>query len=94
MVGIAIPANWIAGIRYTIFCIARTERQAPKARSRLAAFANDYAQREATLEQAGDDLRQERDAAIRAAYSEGLPMKAIAQVVGMSHQRVSQIVRS
>ncbi len=27
------------------------------------------------------------------AYSQGLPMKAIAQVMGMSHQRVSQIVR-
>jgi DNA-directed RNA polymerase specialized sigma subunit len=45
------------------------------------------------LEQAGEDLRQERDEAIRAAYSEGLPMKAIAKVMGMSHQRVSQIVR-
>jgi hypothetical protein len=28
------------------------------------------------------------------AYSEGLPMKAIAQVMSMSHQRISQIVRS
>lgn len=50
--------------------------------------------REASLEQAGDDLRQERDQAIRTAYSKGLPMKAIAQIMGMSHQRVSQIVRS
>jgi transposase-like protein len=38
-------------------------------------------------------LRQERDEAIRTAYSEGLPMTAIARIMGMSHQRVSQIVR-
>ena len=50
--------------------------------------------REAALEQASEDLRQERDEAIRTAYSAGLPMKAIAHVMGMSHQRVSQIVRS
>jgi DNA-directed RNA polymerase specialized sigma subunit len=58
------------------------------------AFAEDYAKREAALEQTAEALRQKRDAAIRAAYSDGLPMKAIAQVMGMSHQRVSQIVRS
>jgi DNA-directed RNA polymerase specialized sigma subunit len=28
-----------------------------------------------------------------AAYDDGLPMTAIAQIMGMSHQRVSQIVR-
>lgn len=59
----------------------------------MAAFAEDYARREATLEQAAEELRHERDEAIRAAYDDGLPMKAIAQVMGMSHQRVSQIVR-
>jgi DNA-directed RNA polymerase specialized sigma subunit len=32
--------------------------------------------------------------AIRRAYRDGLPMKAIAEIMGMSHQRVSQIVRS
>lgn len=32
--------------------------------------------------------------AIRAAYRDGLPMKAIARIMGVSHQRVSQIVRS
>jgi DNA-directed RNA polymerase specialized sigma subunit len=46
------------------------------------------------LEQAADTLRQERDETIRAAYNDGLPMKAIAQIMDMSHQRVSQIVRS
>jgi DNA-directed RNA polymerase specialized sigma subunit len=39
-------------------------------------------------------LRRERDEAIRAAYADDLPMEAIAQIVGLSHQRVSQIVRS
>jgi DNA-directed RNA polymerase specialized sigma subunit len=45
------------------------------------------------LEKAGEELRQERDEAIRAAYSDGLPMTAIARIMDMSHQRVSQIVR-
>ncbi|MFI5037087.1 MAG: sigma factor-like helix-turn-helix DNA-binding protein [Solirubrobacterales bacterium] len=30
---------------------------------------------------------------MRAAYGEGLPMTTIAKVMGLSHQRVSQIVR-
>jgi hypothetical protein len=38
--------------------------------------------------------RGERDENIRAAYKDDLPMKAIAQVMAMSHQWVSQIVRS
>ena len=46
------------------------------------------------LERTADALRRERDEAIRRAYGEGLPMTAIARLVGMSHQRVSQIVRS
>ena len=58
------------------------------------AFAKDYARRESELEKTADRLRAERDKAIKAAYKDGLPMKAIAQVMGMSHQRVSQIVRS
>ena len=43
---------------------------------------------------AAEKLREERDKAIRAAYKDGLPMADIAQVLKMSHQRVSQIVRS
>jgi transposase-like protein len=39
-------------------------------------------------------MRKDRDAAIRAAYKGGLPMTAIARILHMSHQRVSQIVRS
>lgn len=46
------------------------------------------------LDKQAEGLRAERDEAIRAAYKDGLPMKAIAEVLDMSHQRVSQIVRS
>jgi DNA-binding NarL/FixJ family response regulator len=90
----AVHANRLAGIRRTIFPIARPERQAPEARQRLAAFAEEYARREAELAEAAEGLRVERDQAIKQAYKDGLPMKAVAQVLGMSHQRVSQIVRS
>jgi DNA-directed RNA polymerase specialized sigma subunit len=38
--------------------------------------------------------RAVRDSAIREAYRDGLPMADIARVLQMSHQRVSQIVRS
>jgi DNA-directed RNA polymerase specialized sigma subunit len=42
----------------------------------------------------GEELRSERDKAIVAAYRRGLPMSRIAAVMKISHQRVSQIVRS
>jgi transposase-like protein len=50
--------------------------------------------RERKLEERGEKLRGDRDKAIRTAYREGLPMAEIARVLKMSHQRVSQIVRS
>jgi DNA-directed RNA polymerase specialized sigma subunit len=46
------------------------------------------------MAQAAEKLRTDRDEAIRTAYNEGLPMSDIATVLGLSHQRVSQIVRS
>jgi DNA-directed RNA polymerase specialized sigma subunit len=58
------------------------------------AFAEAHAKREGEQEHAAERLRAERDRAVKAAYKDGLPMKSIAQVMGMSHQRVSQIVRS
>jgi DNA-directed RNA polymerase specialized sigma subunit len=58
------------------------------------AFAKAHAKRESEQEHAAERLRAERDKAVKAAYRDGMPMKAIAQVMGMSHQRVSQIVRS
>jgi len=89
-----VHANRLAEIARTILGIARPERQAPEARKRLMAFAKDHAKREDKLEQQAERLRAKRDQAIRAAHRDGLPMKAIAQVMDMSHQRVSQIVRS
>lgn len=46
------------------------------------------------MERAAEQLRAERDKAIRVAYKDGLTMADIARVLKMSHQRVSQIVRS
>jgi DNA-directed RNA polymerase specialized sigma subunit len=78
----------------TISCIARPKRKAPKARTTLAGFAEEHARREVELERAAETLRAERDRAIRDAYKDGLTMADIAAVMAMSHQRVSQIVRS
>jgi transposase-like protein len=44
--------------------------------------------------QLAEELRAERDDAIRTAYRAGLPMTDIAHLLKMSHQRISQIVRS
>lgn len=89
-----VPANRFARILHTMPCIARPKRQAPAARERLSAFAEEYARQEADLERAAEKLRDARDRAIREAYREGLPMTDIAGLLEMSHQRVSQIVRS
>jgi hypothetical protein len=78
----------------TIPCIPRPKRKAPEARAALAAFAADYARREGDLERTAETLRVDRDKAIRQAYKDGLPMSDIANVLAISHQRVSQIVRS
>ena len=78
----------------TIQGIARPKRKAPEARNALEVFATTYATREAELERSAEKLRTERDEAIRAAYRDGLPMHDIADVLSITHQRVSQIVRS
>lgn len=58
------------------------------------AFAKDFARRERELEAVAERLRAERDEAIRVAYREELTMAEIAKALKMSHQRISQIVRS
>ena len=78
----------------TIPCIPRPKRKAPEARAALVAFAAEYARREDELERLVEELRADRDKAIRQAYKDGLPMSGIAEVLAISHQRVSQIVRS
>ena len=60
----------------------------------MKALAADFARRERELEKAGERLRIDRDQAIRAAYGSGMAMRDIATVLGITHQRVSQIVRS
>jgi DNA-directed RNA polymerase specialized sigma subunit len=60
----------------------------------LAAFEKTYKRQERELERQSEKLREERDKAIRAAYRDDVPMKDIAKVMKLSHQRVSQIVRS
>ena len=59
----------------------------------LSAFMRGYAKREAKLERERDALREERDEAIRRAHQGGMTMDEIAAVVGLSQQRVSQIIR-
>lgn len=78
----------------TIPGIPRPKRKAPEARAALVAFAAEYARREAELEGVAEALRADRDKAIRQAYRDGLPMSDIATALAISHQRVSQIVRS
>jgi hypothetical protein len=46
------------------------------------------------LTKAGEELRAERDLEVRAAYRGGLPEDAIARVLEISQQRVSQIIGS
>jgi DNA-directed RNA polymerase specialized sigma subunit len=60
----------------------------------LSAFAEEYIRRESDLGRLTERLRGDRDRAIRQAYKDGLPMADIARILDMSHQRVSQIVRS
>jgi DNA-directed RNA polymerase specialized sigma subunit len=74
--------------------IARPPRKAPEAHAALKAFAIDLRRREEDLARANEQLRADRDEAIRKAYAGGMTMTEIAAVLALSHQRVSQIVRS
>lgn len=51
-----------------------------------------YEKQVTELRSAMDRARAERDAAFRTAHKEGMTMRVIGEVVGMSHQRVAQIV--
>jgi DNA-directed RNA polymerase specialized sigma subunit len=50
--------------------------------------------REQKIESTVEKLRADRDKAIRKAYEGGMPMREIATVLAITHQRVSQIIRS
>jgi DNA-directed RNA polymerase specialized sigma subunit len=60
---------------------------------RLEKFMRDYHKREQELDRQKAELREERDQAIRDAYQAGLLMQDIGKVVGLTHQRVSNIIR-
>jgi DNA-directed RNA polymerase specialized sigma subunit len=60
----------------------------------LSAFVEDYHRRDSELTRLAERLREDRDRVIRQAYKDGLPMADIARILDMSHQRISQIVRS
>mgnify|MGYP001461116000 CR=1 FL=1 len=63
------------------------------ARRRLSAFAREHARRQTEIERTRERLREERDDAIRHAYEAGMTMDEIAAIVGLSQQRISQIIR-
>jgi hypothetical protein len=60
-------------------------------RQRADDLAND-ASGEAALAAVGERLRAERDCAIRGAHHHGVPIAAIARMMKMSVQLISQIV--
>jgi hypothetical protein len=60
---------------------------------RLEKFMRDYEKRERELDRQKAELREERDQQIREAYEAGLLMQDIGKVVGLTHQRVSDIIR-
>jgi hypothetical protein len=64
------------------------------ARRRLEERARALVEWGAKLERDLAAPRAERDEAIREAYLAGLPVRDIAEVVGLTHQHVSRIVRS
>lgn len=74
--------------------MSRPKRKAPDARASLRAFATEYRRREEVLDRTSEKLRVDRDRAIREAYAGGMTMRDIAKTLVLSHQRVSQIVRS
>ena len=62
------------------------------ARSKLQEVQQDLHARERGLEDQRAALRKERDQAIRVAHDDGLSTREIAEIVGLSHQRVAQII--
>jgi DNA-directed RNA polymerase specialized sigma subunit len=67
---------------------APRRREAP-----LEDLTREHQRREEALGRERKRLRRERDQAIRQAYRDGLPLQDIAEIVGLSHQYISRIVR-
>jgi DNA-directed RNA polymerase specialized sigma subunit len=60
----------------------------------LQDFAREHAERLDALERQKAELQGERDEAIRLAKRGGMTIEQIAEVLELSHQRISQIVNS
>lgn len=60
---------------------------------RLEKFAAGFRPRVQKAEAQLDRLREQRDEQIRLAYRDGLPMIEIAEVLGVSRQTVSRVIR-
>jgi 50S ribosomal subunit-associated GTPase HflX len=65
----------------------------PAAMAELERFAGRYRPKAEKLERQLDELRAQRDEAIRAAAAARVPLVDIAAIVGLTHQRVSKIIR-
>jgi hypothetical protein len=66
----------------------------PAAPPATRAVLADGAKEEVALAAVGERLRAERDGAIRGAHHHGVPIAAIARMMKMSFQHVSQIIDS
>jgi hypothetical protein len=59
----------------------------------LKAFAKDYAKRERQIARERERLRRDRAKAIKKARNAGVPSEAIGEALGLSKQRVHEILR-
>ena len=59
----------------------------------LKAFAKDYGRRERQLDRDRERLRRDRAKAIKKAKDAGVPSEAIGEALGLSKQRVHEILR-
>jgi hypothetical protein len=65
----------------------------PAVMAELRAFGKDYAKRERQLDRDLQRLRRDRAKAIKKAKDAGVPSEAIGEALGLSKQRVHEILR-
>lgn len=82
------------GIGANLPPVARPKSKPPvEVRRALIAFERECRLRQATLDAQREALLAERDHAICVAAAGGMVVRDIAEIMGLSHQRVAQIVR-